>query len=71
MDLKPLTLKEGVALKERVLRALFTTLYVLTPKEGARALTPKEGASTLLFLTPKEGARAALTPKEGVRALVV
>jgi len=64
IDLKPLTPKEGVG-------ALFTTLYVLTPKEGARALTPKEGVSILLFLTLKEGVRTALTPKEGVRALVV
>ena len=53
IDLKPLTPKKGV-------RASFTTLHTLTPKEGA---------STLLFLTPKEGARV-LTPKEGVRALV-
>ena len=65
MDLKPLTPKKGVG-------ALFTTLYALTPKEGASILlflTLKEGARAAL--TPKEGVRVALTPKEGVRVLVV
>ena len=55
--------------KERV-KALFVTLYTLTPKEGASTplfLTPKEGVRVL---TLKEGVGRALTPKEGVRALV-
>ena len=63
MDLKPLTPKEGV-------EALFVTLYTLTPKEGVSTLlflTPKEGARVL---TPKEGVRRALTLKERVRVLV-